>query len=517
MAEGGVQQYNAAVTGNAAKTLSTKSSHTRYFTKYLQTIGIDQTLKELVKMAKELKDNDAFLFLNDPKTYQDFGGYLIDVAQQLSDSTKSLSADHAKNIFSTITTTVSEAFPEHPTWQKNAFQTWCTGARNAIENRIQRRDIEKGQTNSEWKEAITTNVLTTMNKAWHSLGTPLAYLHSLMVTLNVHAIARSGEFAYTTLFKGGYSPAYDTLSLIWREIKEMKQYRLYFYAGKDMFNCVLWAWSGMLLAGCPSGVCRPTVASPPGEATGIFPKYFEKPGDAAEALNAAVKHGVSLVPEYSTQSDLWIGKSCRYGGLATALTCRALQMNPYPGICLGNWSWGCRMLEYAGEPALGPARAVASRAIAGYADPFTNPPAPRLVFLDTATAAVKEQWNTVIVYAYAQHEPELGPNRRCSQIGQLLLAVELMRMAEGYPLNPSAIRYSALIDCAIKAGFGLGKSRNQLIQFLIDTGKPILHQWELGTVQEAAKTGGTEVLVTNVVQLQREHGEMRQVRCCQLL
>ena len=91
MAEGGVQQYNAAVTGNAAKTLSTKSSHTRYFTKYLQTIGIDQTLKELVKMAKELKDNDAFLFLNDPKTYQDFGGYLIDVAQQLSDSTKSIS------------------------------------------------------------------------------------------------------------------------------------------------------------------------------------------------------------------------------------------------------------------------------------------------------------------------------------------------------------------------------------------------------------------------------------------
>ena len=516
MAEGVVQraQYNPALTGNATKTLSTKLSHTKYFHTYLGTLGIEEKLHDLLKMAKE-KDHDAFLFLNDPKTYQEFGGFLIDVARQLSDPEKPLSADHAKNIFSTITTTVSEAFPEHPTWQKNAFQTWCTGARDAIENRIQRRDIEKGQTSSEWKEAITTSVLTKMNKAWHLLGTPLACLHSLMVVLNVHAIARSGEFAFTTLLKGGYSPTYDTLSLMWREIKAMKQYRLYFFAGMDMFNCVLWSWSGMLLAGCPSGVCRPTMASQLGEATGIFPKYFEKPGDAAEALNDAVKHGISLLPEFAANAELFIGKSCRIGGLATALTHDAFKLNPYPGICLGNWSWGCRMLEYAGEAALGPARVVASRAIAGYADPFTNPPAPRLVFLDTASAEVKEQWNTLIVYAYAQHEPDLGPNRRCSQIGQLLLAVELMRMSEGYPLNPSAIRYASLIDAAIKAGFGVGKSRNQLIQFLIDAGKPILHQWELGTVQEAVKTGGTEVLVTNVVQLQREHVELRQVCYCQ--
>lgn len=134
--------------------------------------------------------------------------------------------------------------------------------------------------------------------------------------------------------------------------------------------------------------------------------------------------------------------------------------------------------------------------------------------MDEASEDVRKQWDTLIVYAYAQHEPELGPDRRCSDVGRLLLAVELMRMAEGFQLNPSAIRYSALIECACKAGLGFGKTRDQLAQFLIDTGKLILHQWKLGTVKEAAKIGGTEVLVTNVVQLQRENAEMQQVCSC---
>lgn len=505
-----VKKYVSATTGNAASTLSTKTTHTKYFQQYLISLDIEEDLHALVRRAKE-GEQDAFTFLNDPETYQNFGGYLIEVAKQLKDSTKPLSADHAKNIFSTITTTLSDAFPQHPTWQKNSFQTWYTSSREAIENRIQRRDITNGQSNSEWKEAVTTPVMKMFNKAWHMLGTALACMYSLMVTMNVHAIARSGEFAFTTLEKGGYSPAYDTLSLMWRELKEMKQYRLYFFAGTDMFNCVLWAWSGMLLAGCPGGVCKPTLTAQSGAAKGIFPKFFEKPADAAEALNEAVKHGAALVPEFANQVDLFIGKSCRYGGVATALACPELKLNPFPAITLGNWSWGCRMLEYAGEPALCPARVVASRAIAGYADPFANTPAPRLQFLDMASEGVRQQWDTLIVYAYAQHEPELGPNRRCSDVGRLLLAVELMRMAEGFQLNPSAIRYLSLIECAVKAGFGEGKTRDQLIQFLIDTGKPILYQWKLGTVQEAAKTGGTEVLVTNVVQLQRENAEMRQV------
>ena len=517
MAEQGAQQYIPATTGNAANTLATKTTHLKYFRRYLETAGIEDTLPSLVRQAKDGKDQDVFKFLNDPKTYQDFGGYLIDGATQLSDPTKPLSADHAKNIFSTITTTVSEAFPDHPTWQKNAFQTWCSGARDAIEKRIQRKDITKGQSNSEWKEAITTPILKQFNRAWHLLGTPMACMYSLMVTMSVHAIARSGEFAFTTLDKGGYSPTYDTLSLMWREIKEMKQYRLYFYTGTDMFNCVLWAWSGMLLAGCPAGVCKPTMTAPSGASKGIFPKFFEKAADASEALNVAVKHGASLVSELAEKVDLYIGKSCRYGGVASALTWPAFRLNPFPAISQGNWSWGCRMLEYAGDAALGPTRATASKALAGYDDPFSNPPPPRLIFLETASEEIRQKWNKVIVFAYSQHEPDLGPDRRCSDVGRLLLAVELMRMAEGYALNPDAIRYKSLAECAIKAGFGEGKTRSQLMQFLIDAGKPILNEWRLRTTLDAAKTGGTEVLVTNVVQIQRENIELRKVRFVALL
>lgn len=508
----GPQQFIPATHGNATATLATKTTHQKYYQKFLETQGIDDTLDGLLRRAKDDKDEDAFTFLNDPKTYQDFGGYLIDGAKQLSDTTKSLSADHAKNIFSTITTKVSEAFPDHPTWQKNAFQTWYVSAREAIENRILRKAITAGQCNSDWQESITTPVLTEFNRAWHLQGMPVTCMYALMVTMSVHAIGRSGEFAFTTLDKGGYCGGYDTLSLMWKEMKEMKQYRLFFYAGKDIFNCVLWAWSGMLLAGCPSGVCKPTMTSQSGAANGIFPKFFEKSGDAAEALNMAVKHGASLVPKFSTNLERWTGKSCRRGGVSIALSHPATKMNPFPAITLGNWSWGCRMLEYAGDPALEPARAVASRAIAGYEDPFSNPPAPKLIFLDGASDEVKQMWNLLIVYAYGQHESELGPDRSCSEIGRLLLAVELMRMAEGYTLNPSAIRYQSLIECAIKAGFGQSKSRAQLIQFLINSGKPILDQWKLGIMLDTARTGGTEVLATTMVEIHRENIELKKVR-----
>ena len=389
------QPFIPATNANATTTLATKTTHLKYFQQFLATQEIDGSLTGLVRRAKDDKDDDAFTFLNDVTTYQNFGGYLIDMAKQLSDSTKSLSADHAKNIFSTITTTVSKAFPDHPTWGKNSFQQWYSEAREAIQKRIERNDISAGQCNSDWLESITTTVMTDFNRAWHLQGTPVACMYACMVTMSVHAIGRSGEFAFTTLDKGGYCGAYDTLSLVWKEMKEMKQYRLFFYTGKDMFNCVLWAWSGMLLAGCPSGVCKPTMTSQSGAANGVFPRFFEKSGDAAEALNTAVKHGASLNPKYSAHLERWTGKSCRRGGVAIALTHPAIKMNPFPAITLGNWSWGCRMLEYAGDPAVEPARAVASRAIAGYEDPFSNPPAPKLILLDGASDEVKHKWDQV--------------------------------------------------------------------------------------------------------------------------
>lgn len=109
--------YVSATTGNAASTLSTKTTHTKYFQLYLESLDIGEDLHALLRRAKG-GDQDAVAFLNDPETYQNFGGYLIEVAKQLKDPKKNLSADHARNIFSTITTTVSDAFPQHPTWQK---------------------------------------------------------------------------------------------------------------------------------------------------------------------------------------------------------------------------------------------------------------------------------------------------------------------------------------------------------------------------------------------------------------
>lgn len=74
------QPFIPATNANATTTLATKTTHLKYFQQFLATQEIDGSLTGLVRRAKDDKDDDAFTFLNDVTTYQNFGGYLIDMA-----------------------------------------------------------------------------------------------------------------------------------------------------------------------------------------------------------------------------------------------------------------------------------------------------------------------------------------------------------------------------------------------------------------------------------------------------
>ena len=502
-------QYERSGRGLSENTNKTIDYAKRYFNIFAATKELP-TFDELLNNRNEILCDIGF--------WQQLATWLHTFARLLSDQEKSLNAAVALGFLSALTTLASRAFPDHRTFDKNSFNTWYTDIRQDVQKQILRREIRDGDDGGEELLALSPGQLKAISKRLNEDGSADALTKVCALQLSFMCVGRPGEFVYVTSEKIGFNYELQTLELWWSDRKNLTQYKIPLTVGVDKYQCALYAMAGMLLIGCTSSAVRPI-----DKGTFLFVKQAQTPDTAAAYLNNAVKEGVA---PYVTAAELpmFVGKSLRRGGVSLLLLHKALQHDVLPALCMGNWEMQCRMFIYFGEPGKETKRAIAARALAGWQDVYCQPIPPRFAVDGVFTETVIER---LVVHAYCEHLAEMAPGRRLFRVGYLLLALEVMWLAEVIAeiwgvrpishdlLNRLPLRVRVLLDVAVKAGLGEnGRTRPAVLELLMGQSIQINLQFRReNTIDHVVRTEQPplDLVVARFAEIQRENRELRQV------
>lgn len=510
-------QYAACGAGEAPATVRQLKYAVRYMDMFLAT-------KDMDSFAELLARNDGAL--NDEALWRQLATWMASHAKLITDQTKGLDAGTALKMLSSLTKAAKNAAPEHPLWASSAVNRWYQDVRTHVEKTIHRREILEGDEDDQELQDIGHELLTEMVNALNKTGTPDDLTRALALVLTFHCVGRPGEFVFVSLEKLFYDSERETATVIWSEMKKMSQYKVPLSVGNKKELCPFWSMSGFYLSGAASGVARGANTS---GAHFMFSKLAQVPDSAQQFLNIAVKDCIAVAVSAS-QAPYFSGKSLRRGGVGHLTGALALRHDLLPAVAMGNWAIPCRITEYFGEKARESKRAVATRSLAGWTNPYTKVVPPHLV---PSAQFPAEQVANLVVHAYGEHYIDLSPGRRLAKVGELLLAVELMHLPEivadrqgatraivQSTVNAMPLRIIALLDKAHTAGLGDGMvGRAHLLDLLVSQGKLILRQFRrdnaaqaLAGAADGLAADAVTALVTQYADLQAQNMELRKVR-----
>ena len=503
-------QYSRADRGLADGTVKNNDLATRYFNIFAATKELG-TLQELVQARNPV--------LCDIGLWQELGTWMHQYARQLSDQSKHLKHETALNYLSALVGVVSRAFPDHRTFERQSFDSWYTDLRKEVQNQILRREIREGDDDGEESQDVSPEMVAQLCKRWYDDGSLESLTKALAVSLTSACVGRPGEFVFISVEKMRYNNALKTVDLWWSDRKNLKQYIIPLCVSPDMYRCALFALSGFLLLG-GSSAARATVAT---KGQFIFVKQAQTQDTAAGYLNNAVKEGMAQEVA-AAELPSFVGKSVRRGAVSFLLLHPALQQDLLVPCCMGNWELQCRMFKYFGEPGKETKRAIASRALAGWSNIYNQPIPPRFVLNDLLTATLIER---MVLYAYGEHLPDMGPGQRLFEVGYLLLAVEVMWLSQrilgifgARSLTPDLlgglpVRVKALLDVAAKAGLGADRTRLAMLELLkgqsINIYQQFLRENAIDQVARSIQQQPLDVVIGQLAEVQRENRELKMV------
>ena len=506
----GVQYQRANGSGLADGTKKNNDLATRYFNIFAGT-------KELATLEELVAARDTVLC--DVGLWQELGTWMHTYARQLTDQSKHLKHETALNYLSSIVGVVSRTFPGHETFQKHSFDTWYADLRKDVTNQILRREIREGDDDGDESQDVTPEIVDRLCKRWNLEGSPESLTKALAVALTSACVGRPGEYVYISVEKMRYNHALKTLDLWWSDRKNLKQYIVALCVSAHKYRCAVFALGGHLIVGGTSAA-RSAVNA---KGQFIFAKQAQTQDTAAAYLNNAVKEGMAweVTP---AELPLFVGKSIRRGSVTHLLLHPKLQRDLLVACCMGNWELQCRMFKYFGEAGKETKRSIASRALAGWPNVYNQPIPPRFVLNDLLTKTVIER---MVLYAYGEHLPDMGPGQRLFEVGHLLLAVEVMwlddtitevcgaRPLTAEMLSRLPLRVKALLDVAQKAGLGTNRTRLGMMELLKAQSINIYEQFHrensIDQVNHSPQQQPLDMVVCKLAELQRENHELKKV------
>lgn len=510
-------EYVQAGSGEAPATGRQAKYAARYMDMFLAT-------KEMDTFAELIARKDAAL--TDEGLWRQLATWMASHAKLISDQSKGLDAGTALKMLSSLTKAAKKAAPEHALWAASAHNTWYTEVRQHVEKTIWRQEILDGDEDGEELQDIGHELLIELVDGLNKTGSPDELTRAFAMVLTFHCVGRPGEFVYTSLEKMYYDCERETVAVIWSEMKKMSQYKVPLCVGNRKELCPFWAMSGFYLSGAASGVARGADAS---GAHFMFSKLAKTPDGAQQYINISVKGGMVGVVD-NEQLQYFSGKSLRRGGVGHLTGALALRHDLLPAVAMGNWQIPCRITEYFGPQARESKRAIATRSLAGWANPYTKVVPPRLV-LNQEFSALTDCFGNLVVHAYGEHWAEFGPDRRLAKVGELLLAVELMYLPDIVAdrwgprhivygtLAQMPLRVNALLDKSVAAGLGKGMVRCHVLELLVRQGKLIRTQFlrdnaaqALASAADGPATDAVNALVAQYAELRAENCELRNVR-----